>query len=493
MLHHICINFRNSIIRMKLRTRIILAMTALMVISLIVIGAVTIFYFQVQNDNYHQERLARKERAIKTEMNYFSKEVEIQQGKDIVIKEFEEEVLRLSEVHSMKMNIYNTSGQMLVSARPGEIHSEYMDRRVPPNALEQLKVTDRVVIPEQRDSHSYLSDYTVLKNAKGDPIAILHLPYRQDISVNRSDLPEFLGSIGLTYLFLFIAAIGLTILLSNSITKNLTVLGEKLKTVDLNTHNEPIHWQNQDEISQLISAYNEMLLKLEESRTLLAKNEREGAWREMARQVAHEIKNPLTPIKLSVQHLQATSEFSNEEWQQKFTSTMQVIIQQIDSLNKIASEFGDFAKMHEGVHENVDVSQAIRDIIALFAESDIEIKLKTSQEALYTRIDPDALRRVLNNLIKNANQALGGQEGALIEISASKKNGNIEIVLQDNGPGIPKELESKIFHPYFTTKSSGTGLGLAISQQIIEGAGGKVSLKSACPVIILITLPSLES
>ncbi len=476
---------------MKLRTRIILAMTALMVISLIVIGAVTIFYFHVQNDNYHQERLARKERAIKTEMNYFSREVEIQQGKDIVIKEFEEEVLRLSEVHSMGMHIYNTSGQMLVSARPGEIHSEYMARRVPPNALEQLKVNDRVVIPEQRDSHSYLSDYTILKNAKGNPIAILHLPYRQDINVNQNDLPEFLGSIGLTYLFLFIAAIGLTILLSNSITKNLTVLGEKLKTVDLNIHNEPIHWQNQDEISQLISAYNEMLLKLEESRTLLAKNEREGAWREMARQVAHEIKNPLTPIKLSVQHLQATSEFNNEAWQQKFTATMQVIIQQIDSLNKIASEFGDFAKMHEGVHETVDVSKVIRDIITLFADSDIEIKLEASQEALYTSIDSDAFRRVLNNLIKNANQALDGQEGALIEISTSKNNGKIGIALQNNGPGIPKELESKIFRPYFTTKSSGTGLGLAISQQIIEGAGGRISLKSTYPVIILITLPSL--
>jgi two-component system nitrogen regulation sensor histidine kinase NtrY len=461
---------------MKLRTRIILAMTTLMVTSLIVIGAVTIFYFQVQNDNYHQERLARKERAIKTEMAYFSKEVEIQQGTDVVLKEFEQEVLRLSEVHNMEMNIYNTDGEMLVSAHPGEIHSEYMDRRVPSTALEQLKETDRVVIPEQRDRHSYLSDYTLLKNATGQSIAILNLPYRQDLSVNQNDLPEFLGSIGLTYLFLFIAAIGITILLSNSITRNLSVLSEKLKTVDLNSHNEAIPWNNKDEIGQLISAYNEMLSKLEESRKLLAKTEREGAWREMARQVAHEIKNPLTPIKLSVQHLQATSNFVDEAWQSKFNSTMEIIIQQIESLNKIASEFSDFAKMHEGGHEQVNVSQAIYDVITLFSDSAVEFNYHPNTPDMYINIDPDAFRRVLNNLIKNAKQALEGQNNPLISIRAFRSGQNILVEVEDNGPGIPAELESKIFQPNFTTKSSGTGLGLAICQQIIEGAAGTISI-----------------
>lgn len=476
---------------MKLRTRIILAMTTLMVTSLIVIGAVTIFYFQVQNDNYHQERLARKERAIKTEMAYFSKEVEIQQGTDVVLKEFEQEVLRLSEVHNMEMNIYNTDGEMLVSAHPGEIHSEYMDRRVPPIALEQLKSTDRVVIPEQRDKHSYLSDYTLLKNASGHSIAILNLPYRQDLNVNQNDLPEFLGSIGLTYLFLFIAAIGITILLSNSITRNLSVLSEKLKTVDLNSHNEDIPWNNDDEIGQLISAYNEMLSKLEESRKLLAKTEREGAWREMARQVAHEIKNPLTPIKLSVQHLQATSNFADEAWQQKFKSTMEVIIQQIGSLNKIASEFSDFAKMHEGGREIVNVSEAITDVITLFSDSTVAIQHTPNTHEICINIDPDAFRRVLNNLIKNAKQALEGQDNPLVSIRTNQISNRVIIEVEDNGPGIPAELEDKIFQPNFTTKSSGTGLGLAICQQIIEGAGGSIQIQSCNPAIIRIDLPAV--
>ena len=282
---------------------------------------------------------------------------------------------------------------------------------------------------------------------------------------------------------------GLTIILSNSITKNLSVLSEKLKSVDLNTHNEPIPWQNEDEISQLIAAYNEMLGKLEESRKLLTKNEREGAWREMARQVAHEIKNPLTPIKLSVQHLQATSEFTNEAWQQKFDSTMKVIIQQIDSLSNIASEFSDFAKMHEGRHENVDVSSAIADVLALFADSPVQITYKPPLEPLNTRIDPDAFRRVMNNLIKNSKQALEGQDDGRISVSASRESNRIEITIEDNGPGIPNELVNKIFQPNFTTKSSGTGLGLAICQQIIEGAGGAITLKSKAPAVMLISLP----
>lgn len=467
-------------------------MTTLMVVSLLVIGAVTVFYFKVQNENYHQERLARKERAIKTEMRFFSREVEIQDGQDIVIKEFEEEVLRLSEVHNMEMNIFNTSGQMLVSARPGEIHSEYMQRKVPPVALDQLQQKERVVIPENRDNHSYLSDYTLLKNGKGTPIAILHLPYRQDESVSQNDLPEFLGSIGLTYFFLFIAAIGLTIILSNSITKNLTVLVAKLKSVDLNTSNSPIPWTNEDEIGQLINAYNEMLAKLEESRKLLAKTEREGAWREMARQVAHEIKNPLTPIKLSVQHLQATSNFDDENWQQKFSSTMQVIIQQIESLNRIASEFSDFAKMHEGRKEAVNVTEVVSDVIVLFSDTPISINWDKPESALIVEIDPDALRRVLNNLLKNAKHALNQANNAKVVIRTERLDDYISIEVEDNGPGIPEELVNKIFQPNFTTKSSGTGLGLAICQQVVEGAGGEISIKSTHPAIMQVILPAAK-
>jgi two-component system, NtrC family, nitrogen regulation sensor histidine kinase NtrY len=466
---------------LKLRTRIILAMTALMLVSLLVIGAVTVFFFHSQNEQYHQERLARKERAIKTEMAYFSQEEEMQKGLDIVIKEFEEEVIRQSAVHNLEINIYDTRGYMIVSARPEGLHSEYMDRRVPQAALEQLQQVDRIVLKEARDSHEYLSDYTVLRNAKGERLAILNLPYEQDEAVQQNDLPEFLGSIGITYFFLFLGAIGLTVLFSNSITKDFSILSDRMEAVDLNANNEPIEWNQDDDIGRLIMAYNDMLAKLSESRDLLAKKEREEAWREMARQIAHEIKNPLTPIKLSVQHLQATSDFSSERWQSKFKNTMAMIIQQTESLNKIASEFGDFAKIPKPSEERVLLTKVIDDVIILFSDTPTSINLINEDGELETIIDQDALRRVLGNLIKNANQALVDTDRGAIEIRLHRFGDKARIEIADNGPGVRESLKSKIFQPNFTTKSSGTGLGLAICQQIIEQAKGKIWLEDNEP------------
>lgn len=453
-------------------------MTALMLVSLLVIGAVTVFFFKSQNEQYHQDRLARKERAIKTEMAYFSKEEEMQKGLDIVIKEFEEEVIRQSKVHNLEINIFNTDGYMVVSARPEGLHSEYMDRRVPAAALEQLKQVDRIVLQEARDNHEYLSDYTILRNANGDKLAILNLPYEHNEDVQQSDLPEFLRSIALTYLILFIAAIGLTILFSNSITKNFAILSERMTSVDLNAHNKPLEWTQDDDIGLLIKAYNDMLAKLSESRDLLAKKEREGAWREMARQIAHEIKNPLTPIKLSVQHLQATSDFSSEIWQTKFKNTMTMIIQQIESLNKIASQFGEFAQIPKTAKEKILIKTAIEDVVTLFIHKPAKIELHLENDSLESIIDLDALRRVIANLVKNAHQALVDVDNGLITISLSQNGQNARIEVADNGPGVEVAIKSKIFQPNFTTKSSGTGLGLAICQQIIEQARGRIWLES---------------
>jgi two-component system, NtrC family, nitrogen regulation sensor histidine kinase NtrY len=449
-------------------------MTALMVVSLVVIGLVTIDFFQTENYKYHQERLVRKERAIKTEMQYFSKEVELQGNTDVVIQTFEEEVLRLATVHNLEINVFNTKGQMLVSASPDTIHTEYLDRRVPPIALEQLSLTDRIVLPETRSERNYLSDYTLLRNSKGDRIAILNLPYERAQSLDQNDLNDFLGSIGLTYAFMFLAAIGMTIFLSNSITKNLAVLSDRMESVDFAAANKPIEWKRDDEVGKLVATYNTMLEKLAESREMLARTEREGAWREMARQVAHEIKNPLTPIKLSVQHLQATSSFDEREWREKFQKTMAMIINQIESLNKIASDFSAFAQMPKAAQENVNLATALADVQILFSDFNVPIEIKLSEELVQVWIDPDAFRRVLGNLVQNAIYAVSGMANPLILIRVQSAENKVVLEIEDNGTGIPKELESKIFQPNFTTKSSGTGLGLAICQQIIEQANGKI-------------------
>ena len=454
-------------------------MVSIVLLSLLVIGVVTIWFFNSQNEKYHEERLQRKERAIKTEMGYFSREVEIQGETDIVMKEFEEEVLRLATIHNLEINVFNNKGEMLVSAKPDSIRSSEAHKKVPLSAFEELKHINRVVIPETEHNRNYLSDYTNLKNARGERIGILNIPYVQDEARNEKDLQEFLSSIGIVYIFLFIGAMIITILLSNSITKNLAHLSQRIKNVDLNRKNESIDWNGDNELGTLVDAYNELLRKLEENRALLAKTERESAWREMAKQVAHEIKNPLTPIKLSIQHLQATAQFEDENWRDKFKKKMTMIIEQIESLNKIASEFSDFAKMPKAQPEMTNISKAIDSAVLLFSEEDFVIGCNKPENEINYLIDSERFGRVLNNLIKNAKQAVQEIENPSVGVDLSTKDDYLTITITDNGKGIPGEVKDKIFEPNFTTKSSGTGLGLAICKQIIEQANGTISFESS--------------
>lgn len=470
-------------------------MLSLVIASLLVIGIVTIWFFTNQNREYHQERLQRKERAIKTEMAYFSKEVELQEDLDVVVKEFEEELLRLASVHQLEINVFNTSGEMLVAARPDSIHSKYIYKRVPASALVELQTLDRIIIPEEEEERRYLSDYTNLYNGSGERIAILNIPYLQDPAISQGDLEAFLGSIGVVYLFIFLGGIAMTFFLSRSITKNVAALSERMQQVDLNIKNEPFDWRSDDEIGALVDAYNAMLQKLEESRLELSRSERESAWREMARQVAHEIKNPLTPMKLSVQHLQATAAYDDDQWREKFKRTMQTIIQQIDSLSNIATEFSDFAKMPKAEAEAVDLNKSVKDAAQLFEDVPFHLVVESKSPEVSVNIDPEQLGRVLNNLLKNAKHAVSDTPEPTVTITVRKQDSKAILTVHDNGVGIPEEDCDKVFLPNFTTKSSGTGLGLAICKQIIESAGGTIAFNSTVGkgTAFEISLPLIET
>jgi hypothetical protein len=309
-------------------------------------------------------------------------------------------------------------------------------------------------------------------------VAILNIPYLQDPKVNESDLEAFLGSIGVVYLFIFLGGIGLTFFLSRSITKNVTELSDRMQRVDLNIKNEPFDWKSDDEIGKLVDAYNAMLAKLEESRQELAKSERESAWREMARQVAHEIKNPLTPIKLSVQHLEATAAYDDPEWRDKFKRTMRTITQQIETLSNIATEFSDFAKMPKANAVRLDLRTALTDSAHLFEDVPFGLSVELPNEAVMVQIDSEQIGRVLNNLLKNAKHAVEGMDQPTVRLTLSQTEGLAKIEVEDNGVGIAADDQDKIFTPNFTTKSSGTGLGLSICKQIVENAGGEIAFES---------------
>jgi len=248
-----------------------------------------------------------------------------------------------------------------------------------------------------------------------------------------------------------------------------------MREVNLGRVNEEITWKNRDEIGALVHEYNTMVRKLEASADALAKSEREGAWREMARQVAHEIKNPLTPMKLSIQHLQRAIDSGSpnvKELSQRMAATL---IEQIDQLAKIAADFSQFANIGNIKPEVVDVAQVLESLIGLYS-SDGNLSLHFNSGIAQPKIfaDKTQINRLFTNLIKNAIEASNENEIIHIHITITENENNILIAVRDEGYGIAAEMKKKIFSPNFTTKSSGTGLGLAICKAIVEKANGTI-------------------
>jgi nitrogen fixation/metabolism regulation signal transduction histidine kinase len=270
-----------------------------------------------------------------------------------------------------------------------------------------------------------------------------------------------------------------TVLVSRFITRPLQLIRDKLRDIGLGKSNEKIEWTRKDEIGNLVEEYNRMIDELARSAEMLARSERESAWREMAKQVAHEIKNPLTPMKLSVQHLQKAWDEKAPDWEKRLAIFTRTIVEQIDSLSEIASEFSDFAKMPAANIEKIELTGIIKSAAELYHHhNNIQIVITHLDQEYYVLADKRQLLRVFNNLIQNAVQAIGKKDDGLIRIQLSMENDVYVIGISDNGAGITDEQASKIFSPSFTTKSSGMGLGLAMVKSILTNIGGTVTFES---------------
>lgn len=294
---------------------------------------------------------------------------------------------------------------------------------------------------------------------------------------NSTEFVEMLVNI---YAFLLLMTGVAGIAIANSFTQPIVNLGIKLRNLQLG-HNEPIEWQSQDEIGELIVEYNRMITKLENSTEKLKISERESAWREMAKQIAHEIKNPLTPMKLSIQYLLHTAKANPQEVQPMLQRVSQTIIEQIDGLTRIATEFSNFAQMPKPENTTFVLNDAVQSVFNLFAENpdtNIALHLQLPDTPIFILADRDQIIRVLNNLLKNAIQAIPADAPGQVDMILHEINGKAHIEIRDNGCGIPAAMRDKVFQPNFTTKSSGTGLGLAMCKNMVLAAGGRIWFES---------------
>ena len=398
-------------------------------------------------------------------------------------------------------NLFDKHGKLLYSTQPRIYDMKFVSNYINPDVLTKLGALRKALVYENEEisDFGYASAYTSIKDADFKTIAYLNIPYYDTVKEAAVSKKLLLNTILNIYTLVIILFGFIAVAVSSKITEPLNMVRQKLAETQLsNKINEPLYWERNDEIGMLIKEYNYMLIKLEDSAKQLRDAERENAWREMAKQVAHEIKNPLTPMKLGVQQLMRSYREEDPRFAERFQRISLSIVEQIDSLSTIATEFSAFAKLPETNLMKLDIMEKINKTVTLFSNEvnvNIQVLNHTNQTHLYILGDRDQFLRSLNNLIKNAIEASRGKKKQQINVSIDQlEDQSIRLTLQDNGYGIPPEVIPSIFKPNFTTKSSGTGLGLAFVKQTITGIGGTINFvtKVGLGTTFIINLPEYK-
>ena len=454
-------------------------MIVLIIVASILLASISIIQFKNEAKQYHQERLEHKEDAIKENINYVLTNTTYPLTPSNLSLIFKDKIHELSDIHNLEINIYSLDGILLKSSK-----SRFsIDSVAPPIPkyiikLVQSSVEKRYVDIKNIDGKKNRSSYSLIKDDKFKPLGILNLPYVEDDSYYQTELQNFLIRLAQVYSFMLLVAFAVAYFLSSYITKSLKTISDKLSETSLTQKNEKIVLEaNSKEINLLIKAYNGMVDELEESALKLAQSEREEAWREMAKQVAHEIKNPLTPMRLTVQSFQRKFDQNDPNLKQKINDYSETLIQQIDTMSSVASAFSNFASMPAQQNETLNVVDVVELTMDIFNEE--YIHFKAEQEEIISKIDRTQLVRIITNLVKNAIQAIPeNQENKAVCVNIKKASNNVIITIADNGIGIDTQNFNHIFEPKFTTKSSGMGLGLSIIKNIIENYNGTITFES---------------
>jgi len=501
------------------RRRVNLSMLALLLFSFFLTGVIITIFLIRQFDNVDIDRLLTKRDAVqvsfnneineqrisennfiaqvdsnfirklkRTRLSYVDQKTEIRKQLDKNLKKMWSTLDSLSssisKVHGVDINIYSPQGNLIGSSLRTVFDIELLTEKINPTVLNRLvKEQKKDFLQQEKIGElEYTSAYFQLKDNIDDKLlAIINVPYYlSDDKALQEEVTDFILALVNVYVFLFILGSVIALMLSKTLTNSLTKVGDKMQTFRLGQKHDPIQWSYDDEIGRLIAGYNQMIEELDDSAKMLAQSERQSAWRQMARQVAHEIKNPLTPMKLSIQHLQRALKDDSPDVKELTTKVSKTLFEQIENLANIASVFSSFAKMPQAENAVLNINELLANVLPLYDTSEEVVKINFTKPAENWMVysDKNRLVQVFNNLIKNAIQSIPKEKEGLIEVSSIRNNGQVHITFKDNGTGIPPDIRDKVFTPNFTTKGSGMGLGLAITKQIIEQSDGKISFET---------------
>ncbi len=468
-------------IRFNFKNRLQLSMVSIIVISFLIIGISTFYFIRSLNENKNLDLLSEKTMSIMMALQ--NKLGDNNALNDEQLNALNNSLIKYSNVFFTDINVFDGGGKLISSSRPQIFMEGLLSERMNPHAYYQL-ITQKKTLFIQKENIgklNYYSAYVPFFGRSNKILYYINLPYFAKEGELKRELSSFLTTFVNIYVILIAITIIIALFIAGRISRPLKVIREKLGNIKLGKKNEKILWKGRDEIGELISEYNRMLDELAESAEILSRSERESAWRVMAMQVAHEIKNPLTPMKLSVQHLERSYKDHAPDWDKKLERFTKNIIEQIDNLSTIAAEFSYFAQMPKPKNEKIDLTALIADAMSIFmSHTGVEIVFEQEKnvETCWVFVDKKQLIRVMNNILSNAIHAIGDRNNGLIEIKTEQRELTAIISIKDNGSGISEEMKPMIFTPNFSTKSEGMGLGLAIVKGIIENSGGHIWFES---------------
>ncbi|MBS1509920.1 MAG: HAMP domain-containing histidine kinase [Bacteroidetes bacterium] len=473
------------------------------ILSFVVIGVATYLFFIRRSENSNRERLSRTIHVMENEVRNSLSELSVF---DDVVKiydpgfkeKLEQTIKKIAEIHVADINLYDLDGNLKVSSLPYPYNIGIVSTQMDPTAYYHINKLKEVQYfkEEKIGSLSFVSNYVPVIDETGKEYAYLNIPYYTSESKLKLEIANFLVTIINLNAFIFLIAGIVALFITNRITQSFSFISDKMKEVNLGKMNEAIDWKRNDEIGELVKEYNKMVAKLDDSANALAKSEREGAWREMARQVAHEIKNPLTPMKLSLQYLQKAIANNSDNVRELTNSVSQTLVEQINHLSQIAGEFSQFANIGNPRNEVFDIHEVLYLVTQLYStHENVHLDCAPLPNPVMINADRTHVNRLFTNLIQNAIQAVPEGKTPVIEVDEELKGDKILVKVKDNGMGIPENMRSKIFTPNFTTKTSGTGLGLAMCKGIVEQAQGEIWFETSAGngTIFFVELPVVQA
>ena len=467
------INTRKEKFRLGLTAKFQYAFIALLIISFIGIFFVSVNFIQKK---YQEEQIAN----LESKKSYIQKALQDRYYWNQDLNAINTQALNLdlqdlSYIYHTDIHVYNNKGVLVGSSQPIIFYKNLISNRISPTPF--FSVNSTMNQYEHIGRLDYLTGYTDFNNGDFMQIGYIAIPQFFSQDEIRNEIESFLAVIIQIYLIIVVLAILISLFIGKQLSAPLIMLENKLKEMRFGSRNEKIDYTQNDEIGQLVIQYNRTIDELEQSAKLLAKSERESAWKSMARQVAHEINNPLTPMKLSIQQLRRTKKLNDERFDDYFEKSTTMLVEQIDNLSRIAGTFSNFARMPEASFEKVDIASKLYSVVQLFMNNfeHIQIEYAGKDKDVFVYADPEQLVQVFNNLLKNAIQAIPEERDGEIRINLEESPEEVIIEITDNGIGIEVDAQDKLFVPNFTTKTTGMGLGLAIAKNIVELSGGTIS------------------